>query len=61
MVHSEPLFPEAAEPKRGIVPEFSLEDFENESGLNAHGHVLEGDDVSQRLDGKGKCNIGTRD
>ncbi|KAG2740841.1 hypothetical protein P692DRAFT_20880583 [Suillus brevipes Sb2] len=29
MVHSDPLFPEAAETTCEVVPEFSLEDFEN--------------------------------
>lgn len=29
VLHTEPLLPEAAEAKRDIIPEFSLEDFES--------------------------------
>ncbi|KAG1880594.1 hypothetical protein C8R48DRAFT_767366 [Suillus tomentosus] len=39
VVHSDPLFPEAAEATREIVPEFSLEDFEN-TDLTFTGNVL---------------------
>lgn len=40
VVHSDPLFPEAGEVKREVVPEFSLEDFESECQQETNRIVL---------------------
>ncbi|KAG2131550.1 hypothetical protein BD769DRAFT_1666585 [Suillus cothurnatus] len=49
VVHTDPLFPEAGEAKREIVPEFSLEDFEN-TDLTFTGDILK-----EKFGGKKNC------
>ncbi|KAG2137101.1 uncharacterized protein EDB93DRAFT_1106652 [Suillus bovinus] len=51
VVHSEPLLPEAAEAKCEVVPEFSLEDFENTELTVLHLH-LNPDILKQKFSGK---------